>query len=210
MSGWRWLFILEGLITIGISFLSYFILVDTPDSVKWLTAEEKRFIQLRLQYDGHEGDGYKEGPFKWKYVRQAFTDSKVYLGCVSVADYFWLCHFLTRLDDVLHCRYGDLCLELRIAHHHQIPGLHRSQCPAVNGPSLHLRLHRLRRQRHPLRPTPNAFSIHPVPLRPRPHRNHHLLDSLTQRATWGDLRCHVLLMRRPVPVHALHRCLVVQ
>lgn len=83
-SGWRWLFILEGLLTLVIGIISRFILVDTPDAVKWLTDEEKRFLQLRMQYDGHEG-GYREGPFKWKYVRQAFLDLKVYLGCVSLS-----------------------------------------------------------------------------------------------------------------------------
>lgn len=82
--GWRWIFILEGLLTIAVAFAAYPCLLwtDSPESAKWLTPEEKRFIRLRMQFDGHT-TGYTEGPFKWKYALQAFTDSKVYLGSVS-------------------------------------------------------------------------------------------------------------------------------
>lgn len=83
-SGWRWIFILEGLLSIIIALASIPFICDTPDDVKWLTDEEKRFIKLRLQFDGHES-GYKEPEFKMKYLKQAFGDIKVYLGCVSFA-----------------------------------------------------------------------------------------------------------------------------
>jgi hypothetical protein len=66
-----------------VSFISKPFVCDDPASAKWLTTEEKRFIQLRLQFDGHDS-GYKEGEFKPKYVGQAFTDWKVYLGFVSL------------------------------------------------------------------------------------------------------------------------------
>jgi hypothetical protein len=81
-SGWRWLFILEGLLTVVIALAAKPFICDAPADASWLTDEEKRFITLRLQFDGHER-GYKEPEFKMKYVKQAFTDSKVYLGCVS-------------------------------------------------------------------------------------------------------------------------------
>ncbi|QYT01737.1 Major Facilitator Superfamily protein [Trichoderma simmonsii] len=80
-SGWRWIFILEGLLSIIIALASIPFICDTPDDVKWLTDEEKRFIKLRLQFDGHE-TGYKEPEFKMKYLKQAFGDIKVYLGCI--------------------------------------------------------------------------------------------------------------------------------
>ncbi|KAF2097064.1 MFS general substrate transporter [Rhizodiscina lignyota] len=59
--GWRWIFILEGLLTICVATASYFLISDTPQEVKWLTDEEKRY-----------------------YVKQAFTDSKCY---VSISNY---------------------------------------------------------------------------------------------------------------------------
>ncbi|RFU28082.1 hypothetical protein B7463_g8247, partial [Scytalidium lignicola] len=80
-SGWRWIFILEGLLTIIVALVSIFFICDTPADAKWLTEEERRFIILRLQFDGHER-GYTEPEFKMKYLVQAFTDMKVYLGCI--------------------------------------------------------------------------------------------------------------------------------
>ncbi|KAL7912456.1 MFS general substrate transporter [Trichoderma velutinum] len=80
-SGWRWIFILEGLLSIIIALASIPFICDAPDDVKWLTDEEKRFIKLRLQFDGHES-GYKETEFKMKYLKQAFGDIKVYLGSI--------------------------------------------------------------------------------------------------------------------------------
>ena len=42
---------------------------------------------MRLQFDGHER-GYVEPKFNKKYLIQAFTDSKVYLGVVSVIMFY--------------------------------------------------------------------------------------------------------------------------
>ncbi|CAO3587594.1 unnamed protein product [Absidia cylindrospora] len=41
MRGWRWLFVLEGIITLVIGFVSYWILPDYPSNTKWLTEEER-------------------------------------------------------------------------------------------------------------------------------------------------------------------------
>ena len=38
---WRIIFFAEGLITMGIAVLSWFVLADSPDTASWLTAEEK-------------------------------------------------------------------------------------------------------------------------------------------------------------------------
>lgn len=78
----RWLFILEGIATCLITVISWPLIQDNIQAARWLTTEEKRYLELRLQYDGNE-NGYKEGPFQFKYVIQSFTDVKVYLGCVS-------------------------------------------------------------------------------------------------------------------------------
>ncbi|KAL3480496.1 major facilitator superfamily domain-containing protein [Aspergillus californicus] len=80
-SGWRWVFILEGLLTVLIAVLSKPFVCDTPATSKWLTDEEQRFLALRLQFDGQDR-GYKEGPFKRKYLFQALTDSTVYMNSV--------------------------------------------------------------------------------------------------------------------------------
>ena len=51
LSGWRWTFILEGVATILLGIVIYFLLPDFPkskSSSKWLTPREQQFIEARL------------------------------------------------------------------------------------------------------------------------------------------------------------------
>jgi MFS family permease len=56
LRAWRWVFILEGIITVIIAFTSYFILPDFPRTTKWLTEEERQLAVYRLQEDIGEDD----------------------------------------------------------------------------------------------------------------------------------------------------------
>lgn len=47
----RWLFIIEGTITVAIAFTSYFILPNFPRTTSWLTEEERQLAIWRLQED---------------------------------------------------------------------------------------------------------------------------------------------------------------
>ncbi|KAI1432377.1 allantoate permease [Xylaria sp. CBS 124048] len=78
ISGWRWLFIVEGAITITVALLSTLILPNYPSNTRWLTAEEQAYAQWRLMDDTGEADladatSIKEG------VKMAFRDPKLYL-----------------------------------------------------------------------------------------------------------------------------------
>ena len=46
---WRMIFAIEGIITCGISVLSFFTLTDRPETARWLTQEEKDLAQARLK-----------------------------------------------------------------------------------------------------------------------------------------------------------------
>lgn len=48
--GWKWIFIIQGCITCGISIVAYFVIVDFPDSPrnKFLSPEEKETLDRRL------------------------------------------------------------------------------------------------------------------------------------------------------------------
>src|ERR1700760_486974 len=46
--GWRWVFILEGVLTCVVSFFFFFLIPNFPENSKWLTEEEKAYIQARL------------------------------------------------------------------------------------------------------------------------------------------------------------------
>lgn len=84
LRGWRWIFILEGILTVLIGASIPWLLPDSPDRAKWLTEDEKNIIKTRLRYDagtaGHRAED--QNSFKWKYLKEALTDWKIYLGCV--------------------------------------------------------------------------------------------------------------------------------
>jgi hypothetical protein len=51
MAGWRWLFLLEGVITIGVAAISIFILPDFPSTTLRFTPEERQLAEIRVLYD---------------------------------------------------------------------------------------------------------------------------------------------------------------
>jgi MFS transporter, ACS family, tartrate transporter len=49
VTGWRWLFVVEGLPAIVLGGVAFFFLTDWPREATWLAAEQRRWIQQRLQ-----------------------------------------------------------------------------------------------------------------------------------------------------------------
>ncbi|KAB8260831.1 putative MFS transporter [Aspergillus pseudonomiae] len=71
--GWRWVFIIEGLITCVVSLAWFFVIPDFPEEVKWLTDEEREFLKAKLAKDsGSAGHDAKIG---WREVLEVFKDS---------------------------------------------------------------------------------------------------------------------------------------
>ncbi|KAL0961157.1 hypothetical protein HGRIS_006129 [Hohenbuehelia grisea] len=69
--GWQWIFILEGLLTIAVSFLAYFVVPTWSHKAKFLTESERSRLLARLKSDS---DAANHEKFEWSYVRQAWTD----------------------------------------------------------------------------------------------------------------------------------------
>lgn len=85
LGGWRWIFILEGIITVVFGCMVPWALPDTPDDATFLTPEETTFIKLQLQRDqGLSGEGAAEGKdgFDWGMLKDALMDWKIYLAVV--------------------------------------------------------------------------------------------------------------------------------
>ncbi|KAI1778066.1 major facilitator superfamily domain-containing protein [Hypoxylon cercidicola] len=77
---WQWLFIIEGVITVGISFLAAFILPNFPRTTSWLTEEEKALAIWRLEEDIGEDDWVdSEHQSLWEGARLAFIDVKTWV-----------------------------------------------------------------------------------------------------------------------------------
>jgi len=51
ISAWRWLFIIEGVITIFVAILAFFILPNFPRTTSWLSEEERSLAAWRLEED---------------------------------------------------------------------------------------------------------------------------------------------------------------
>ncbi|KIW29614.1 uncharacterized protein PV07_05417 [Cladophialophora immunda] len=75
-NGWRWIFILEGLLTVVVSIAAYFFIHNYPDTAKFLNNEEREYIQHRLKADS---DATQDEKLDWNNVKKAFTDIKCYL-----------------------------------------------------------------------------------------------------------------------------------
>ena len=76
--GWRWVFILEGLLTCVVSFAIFFAIPDFPEDAKWLTEPEREYVRARLQED--QGKSALERPITFKDVVNCFKDYKIFLG----------------------------------------------------------------------------------------------------------------------------------
>ena len=50
-AGWRWIFIIEGLISIAFAPVAKFVLADWPEKAKFLSAEEKECLHARMAVD---------------------------------------------------------------------------------------------------------------------------------------------------------------
>jgi MFS family permease len=76
--GWRWIFILEGILTCVVSFGCFFLIPDFPEDTKWLSPEEKAFVKGRLRDD--QGKSALDRPIRFKDVINCFKDYKFFLG----------------------------------------------------------------------------------------------------------------------------------
>lgn len=81
-SGWRWIFILEGILTVVVAVIAYFTLYDFPETAGFLTEEERAFVVWRLKYQGNEEGATvmvaQDDSFQWKYVKAAFLDWQIW------------------------------------------------------------------------------------------------------------------------------------
>ncbi|KAJ8064815.1 hypothetical protein OCU04_007123 [Sclerotinia nivalis] len=76
LKGWRWIFIIEGLLTVVVSLVAYFFIHNYPSTAPFLTEPERSFIHARLK---SSTDATNAEPFTWTNVRAAFGDYKCWL-----------------------------------------------------------------------------------------------------------------------------------
>ena len=103
-NAWRWIFILEGLLTCVIAFAAFFIISDFPDEAKWLSEDERTFIEARLQAE--QGSSTENLRIGVRDIVQVFKDYKIYLGGIMyfsliVPAYGMYCHTTPAVSQTL-------------------------------------------------------------------------------------------------------------
>ena len=76
-NGWRWIFIIEGLLTIALAVVAFFFIPDWPETSKFLSSEERKLLLRRLREDS---SNIKMDYLDMKTGLRIFTDWKIWAG----------------------------------------------------------------------------------------------------------------------------------
>ncbi|KAH8738447.1 MFS transporter [Ilyonectria robusta] len=98
-AGWRWVYIIEGIFSILVAPVIWFLLPNDPSNAYFLTDEEKRMMKVRAaqraQYMGSED-------FSWTEIKIALKDPKLYLsGLIQFCQDILLYGFSTFLPSII-------------------------------------------------------------------------------------------------------------
>jgi ACS family tartrate transporter-like MFS transporter len=93
LRGWQWLFLLEGVPSIFLSFVTLIVLPDAPAKASWLTIDEKQWISHRLEAERAHDSGHSLHSIAGVIgSRRVWTSAGVYFGIVMsfYGITFWL------------------------------------------------------------------------------------------------------------------------
>jgi MFS family permease len=77
LEGWRWIFIVEGLLTVFIGFCSAFMLPNSIETARFFSQEEKEHARFRIEQTAtHE-------PFSWPEVQRGIFNLQVWLSATA-------------------------------------------------------------------------------------------------------------------------------
>ncbi|KAI3555252.1 hypothetical protein CABS03_03813 [Colletotrichum abscissum] len=76
LSGWRWLFILQGIISFIVSVSSAFLLPDQPLDTRWLSEEERKLAQSRVAADTVQ---LQANTSTWAGLSEAIRDPRLWV-----------------------------------------------------------------------------------------------------------------------------------
>ncbi|BFZ58792.1 hypothetical protein PYCC9005_005857 [Savitreella phatthalungensis] len=85
LRAWRWLFIIEGAVTIAVAAVAIFVMPNFPQTTKWLSPRERQLAVWRLEVDAGEVDEHGDKAVSvWTSLKQAFSDIRTYMLLVIV------------------------------------------------------------------------------------------------------------------------------
>ncbi|CCO33009.1 hypothetical protein BN14_07076 [Rhizoctonia solani AG-1 IB] len=77
IAAWRWLFFIEGAITIVVGILAVWLLPDYPHNTRWIKGSQRRLAQARLAEDAAEADEDGANDSAFAGLKMALKDPKV-------------------------------------------------------------------------------------------------------------------------------------
>lgn len=86
-SAWRWLFWIEGAVTMAVAISAAFVLPDLPSNARGFTEEELQVARLRMTEDVGEADADSEEDGVFGGFMMVVTDPKVYIMMLSLTAY---------------------------------------------------------------------------------------------------------------------------
>ncbi|KUL90641.1 hypothetical protein ZTR_00082 [Talaromyces verruculosus] len=86
-SAWRWLFWIEGAITMVIALFAAFVLLDLPSNARGFTEDERLVAQLRILEDIGEADIDSDEQSLFTGLIMALKDFKIYIMMLSLTAY---------------------------------------------------------------------------------------------------------------------------
>jgi hypothetical protein len=184
LAGWRWLYIIEGALTIVVGIGAAFVIADTYEEARYLTDREKFVMKVRQAkaFAFTRDEGFSWAEF-WKYIR----DPMIYLSgfvllCMDTCMYGFVS---TPSSD-----FADTSVHVP-RRHHQRSRLHSRSEPSALSTSIRLGSHRVHLRRDRLGPLLRAVQDHP-PVRHGPA--HWVLDP--RRVPFQHWRAPLCMLRR--------------
>ena len=116
-AGWSWIFILEGLGTVIIGVLSFWMVHDFPDDASFLSPDDRKRVLRRLALDQQSSAEHEK--FKWDYFWAAVKDWKtytyaiIYMGC-DMPLYAFSLFIPTIINELVrsHTSFLPYCLDI--------------------------------------------------------------------------------------------------
>jgi hypothetical protein len=78
--GWAWIFILEGLATVVVASISFWMVHDFPDEATFLSDDDRARVIRRLKQDKQSSAEHEQ--FKLAYLWATLKDWKTYTGMI--------------------------------------------------------------------------------------------------------------------------------
>ncbi|ROT42197.1 MFS general substrate transporter [Sodiomyces alkalinus F11] len=79
LSGWRWLFIIQGAVSAIVAVFAFYLLPDHPLQTRWLTPEQRQLAHNRIALDTTD---HREGTSVWVGLREALSDWRTWVFCL--------------------------------------------------------------------------------------------------------------------------------